>query len=308
MRVVIAGGTGFIGRALTRSLVADGYEVVVLTRGAGGRRASPGVSFVSYDGRTGQGWSSQLDGAAALVNLAGENIASGYWTEARKKRLRESRLAPGRAVMDALSRVGAPPPVLVQSSATGFYGDRGDTPVDEDASRGTGFLAELAGEWEASTAGAEALGVRRIILRTAVVFGADGGALPLMLRPYRFFIGGPLGSGRQYFPWIHLADAVAAIRFLMDHAEASGPFNLAAPEAVTQNELARTIGRALDRPAFLRTPGPVLRLLLGEMARELLLGGARVVPRRLLALGFTFRFPALSQALADILGRERTTP
>ncbi len=307
MRAVVAGGTGFIGSALVRSLTQDGHEVVVLSRAASGQKPLPGVTFVPAGGRSGAAWSRHLDGADVLVNLAGENISSGWWTRARKKRLRQSRLDAGAAVMDALARVASPPAVLVQASATGCYGDRGDAPVDESAPCGTGFLAELARDWEASTAGAEALGVRRVVVRTAVVLGAHGGALPRLLAPFRFFLGGPLGSGRQYFPWIHLADEVAAIRFLMDHASASGPFNLAAPGAVTQDALARAVGRALGRPSFVRAPAGLLRLVMGEMARELFLGGVRAVPRRLVELGFAFRFPDLAAALADILqGQERT--
>ncbi|MEA4857356.1 MAG: TIGR01777 family oxidoreductase [Solidesulfovibrio sp.] len=301
MRVVIAGGTGFIGRALVRSLTDDGHEAVVLSRTASGHRSRPGVTFAPFDGRTATGWGHLLDGAGALVNLAGENIASGYWTRARKGRLRDSRLFAGQAVMEALSGVAAPPAVLVQGSATGYYGDRGELPTDESAPCGQGFLAGLARDWEASTAGAEALGIRRVVARTAVVLGAGGGALPRMLAPYRYFLGGPLGSGRQYFPWIHLHDEVAAIRFLLDEPRASGPFNLAAPGAVSQDELAGALGRALGRPSFLRVPEAALRLLLGEMGRELFLSGVRAVPAKLSALGFVFRHPSLGAALADLL-------
>uniref|UniRef100_I2Q1P2 TIGR01777 family protein n=1 Tax=Desulfovibrio sp. U5L TaxID=596152 RepID=I2Q1P2_9BACT len=306
MRVIIAGGSGFIGQALCRSLVRDGIEVVVLSRSGPGRRAGPGVTVVPYDGRSGEGWFHLLDGALALVNLAGENIASGYWTEARKKSILESRLRAGQAVMDALSRTSARPAVLIQGSATGYYGDRGGVPTDEDAPAGSGFLAEVASRWEASTAKAEALGLRRVVVRTAVVLGPGGGALPRMLAPYRFFVGGPLGTGRQYFPWIHLDDEVAAIRFLIERPEAAGPYNLAAPGAVTQDELAVAIGRALGRPHSLRAPAAALRLLLGEMAQELFLNGVRAVPGRLTELGFSFRFGTIAAALADILQPRRS--
>lgn len=305
MRVVIAGGSGFIGQALARSFVRDGANVTVLSRTAAGRRAGDGIAFAPYDGKTGQGWSHLLDGADVLVNLAGENIASGYWTEARKSRILESRLDAGRAVMDALGRVSVLPSVLVQGSATGYYGDRGEIPTDEDAPNGTGFLAEVARRWEASTVGVEALGVRRVVVRTAVVLGPGGGALPRMLAPYRFFLGGPLGSGHQYFPWIHLDDEVAAIRFLIERPEAVGPYNLVAPQAVTQDMLAAAIGQVLGRPAVLRAPEAALRLMLGKMAQELLLDGVRAVPRRLTELGFSFRFEHLTAALADCLGQAR---
>ena len=301
MRVVILGGSGFIGRALTRCLAGDGHTVVIVSRGAP-RAAGGGVSYAPFDGQSGSGWRESLDGADALVNLAGENIASGYWTAARKRRILESRLAAGRAVMDALASVSSRPAVLVQGSATGYYGDRGDAPAAEDAPVGRGFLAEVAEKWEASTAGAEALGVRRAVARTAVVLDGQGGALPRMLAPFRFFVGGPLGSGNQWFPWIHLADEVRAIRFLLECPEAQGPYNLAAPGAVTQKGLAQAIGRALSRPAWLRAPETALRLVLGEMAQELFINGVRALPERLTRLGFAFRFPTLTAALDDILG------
>lgn len=304
MRVVITGGTGLIGRALTRSLVRDGHEVVVLTRRTSGRAPAPGVSLAHWDGRSGQSFASRLDGADALVNLAGENIASGPWTKARRARIRDSRLFAGQACLEAISRVARPPVCLVQASAVGYYGDRGDTPTTEDAPAGEGFLAAVARDWEASTAEAEAMGVRRVVVRTAVVLSAQGGALPRMRLPFRLFLGGPLGSGRQWFPWIHLADEIGAIRFLMERPAASGPFNLAAPEAVTQNDWAKALGRALWRPAALRVPAAALRLLLGDMARELFLGGVRVVPAKLAGLGYVFRFPSLSGALADLVGAE----
>ena len=302
MRVVIVGGSGFIGRALTRSLVADGHSVVVVSRGGAGRPPAGQVTFAPFDGKSGQGWAEQCDGAAALVNLAGENIASGYWTQARKSRILKSRVDAGRAVMDALGRVARRPAVLIQGSAIGYYGDCGDAATDEDAPRGTGFLADVAQAWEASSAGAQALGVRWVAARTSVVLGAGGGALPRMLAPYRFFLGGPLGSGRQWFSWVHLDDEVRALRLLMERQEASGPYNLAAPQAVTQDTLAAALGKALSRPSFLRAPQALLRLVLGEMAQELFCNSVRAVPRRLGELGFSFRFPTLAAALADILG------
>jgi uncharacterized protein (TIGR01777 family) len=303
MRVVIAGGTGLIGRALTRSLVRDGHEVVVLTRRPAGPSLA-GARLASWDGRTGQSFAGHLDGIDALVNLAGENIAAGPWTRARRQRILQSRLRAGQACLEAVSRVARPPACLVQASAVGYYGDRGDGPVAEDVPAGTGFLAEVARRWEASTAEVETMGVRRVVIRTAVVLARDGGALPRMLMPYRLFLGGPLGSGRQWFPWIHLDDEVGAVRFLMERSVAGGPFNLAAPETVTQEGWARALGRALGRPSLFRVPAMVLRLALGDMARELFLGGVRVLSTRLTALGYVFRFPTLTGALADLVGAE----
>ncbi len=301
MRVVITGGSGFIGRALTRSLAQDGHKVVILTRQAAGKQQPAGVELVAWDGRTGRGWAEQLQEADALVNLAGENLGSGYWTEARKRRILESRLRAGEACLDALNRVSRRPAVFVQASAVGFYGDRGDASLDETAAPGKGFLADVARQWEASTQVAEALGLRRVVVRSAIVFG-HGGALEKMLPAFRSGLGGALGSGRQYFPWIHLDDEVGAIRFLMDHPEASGPYNLAAPQAVRQEDLAKALGQVLHRPTILRAPAGLLRLALGEMAREMFLSSALVVPRRLLEMGYVFRFPTLAAALEDLLG------
>jgi len=300
MRVVIAGGSGFLGRALTRSLVQDGHTAVVLTRRAG-RAADDGVDFVMWDGCTGSPWADALDGADALVNLAGENIANGLWTKARRRGILESRLLAGQACLEAIEHVQRPPRVLLQASAVGYYGDRGDTVLDEDAPAGSGFLADVAQHWEASTAAAETMGVRRVILRTAVVLGRDGGALPRMLTPFRYSLGGPLGSGRQWFPWIHLADAIGAMRWLMECPDVSGPFNLVAPGTVTQRTWAEALAMSLGRPARLRVPATLLRLALGAMGRELFLASARVLPRRLLETGYAFRFPSLSDALADLL-------
>lgn len=304
MRVVITGGTGLIGRALTRSLVRDGHEVVVLSRHSAPAGRLDGARLATWDGRTGQSFVGQVDGADALVNLAGENIAAGPWTPARRTRILKSRLRAGQACLEAVSRAVRRPACLIQASAVGYYGDRGDAAISEASPPGQGFLAEVAREWEASTALVEEMEVRRVVVRTAVVLARQGGAWPRLLPPFRLGLGGPLGSGRQWFPWIHLDDEVGAIRHLLAQATASGPFNLAAPQPVLQGDWARAVGRALGRPARLRLPAMVLRLFLGDMAKELFLGGARVRPDRLLASGYVFRFPDLAGALADLLHGE----
>ena len=301
MRVLITGGTGLIGRALAAELVRAGYEVIVLSRHPERATGLPtGVQVERWDAVTAEGWGHLADGAHAIVNLAGENIAAGRWTEARKRRICESRLNAGRAVVQAVEAATHKPQVLIQASAVGYYGPHGDEEVTEETPPGDDFLARLAVEWEASTAPVEPLGVRRAIIRTGIVLSTAGGALPRMALPFRLFVGGPVGSGRQWFPWIHIADEVAAICFLMEEESASGPFNLTAPNPVTNAQFSRALGRVLKRPAFMPVPALALRLLFGEMASALLTG-QRAVPRRLLALGFTFRFPEVLAALRDLL-------
>lgn len=313
MRTIILGGTGFIGSALARHLAAQGHQVVVPSRRPDKVAAllGPGVTGAPFDGKTGAGWAQYLDADSALVNLAGENIAEGRWTEDKKRRIEESRLLAGAAVMDAIGRAAAPPAVLVQASAVGYYGARGTEPVEEFAAPGANFLARVAVAWEASTAKAEALGVRRAIVRTSMVLG-PGGALAKMLPAFRLGLGGPLGTGRQMVPFIHLDDEVAAMAFLIKTPGLSGAFNLAAPEAVDSRGFARALGQALGRPAFLPAPAFALRLLLGQMAEEVLLSGVQARPARLLASGYHFLHPTLAGALEAALasgytrGRRRT--
>lgn len=302
-RVVITGGTGLIGRALATELADAGYEVVVLSRNP--PTALPPASRIQvarWDGQTAQGWEHLADGAYAIVNLAGENIAGGRWTPARKRRIRESRLATGAAVVEAVAAAHHKPHLVVQASGVGYYGPHGDEKVTEESPPGTDFLGRLATEWEGATAPVEEMGVRRVVVRTGVVLSAEGGALPRLMLPFRFFVGGPLGNGRQWVPWIHIADEVRAIRFLMENPDARGAYNLVAPNPVSNAQLARTLGRVLGRPAWLPVPAVALRLLLGEMS-SVLLTGQRAVPRRLLEAGFGFHFPNLEDALADLLRR-----
>lgn len=305
MRVLITGGTGLIGRVLAVYLVGEGHEVVVLSRAPRRTTNLPSnVKMVRWDARTPSGWGHLADGADAIVNLAGENIGAGRWTAERKRRIHESRINAGRAVVQAVEDAKQKPRVVVQASAVGYYGPRGDEVVTEDTPPGDDFLAQVCVEWEASTAPVEAMGVRRVVIRTGVVLSMEGGALPRLSLPFKLFAGGSLGGGRQWFPWIHITDEVAAIRFLMAHEEARGPFNLTAPHPLTNAAFSQVLGRVLRRPAWLPTPAVVLRLLFGEMA-TILLEGQRAVPRRLLEAGFTFRFPEAEAALRDLFHRVR---
>ena len=301
MRVIITGGTGLIGQALTQSLAADGHEVIVLSRNPDKVSGLPqGARAVKWDGRSAQGWGQLADGADAIVNLAGESIAAGRWSEARKQSILQSRVEAGRAVVDAVKAATRKPRVVVQSSAVGFYGPRGSEKIAEDASAGHDFLASVCRAWEASTAELESLGVRRVIIRTGVVLDKNGGALPQMMLPFKLFAGGPLGGGRQGFPWIHLADEVAAIRFLIDQPSASGVFNLSAPNPLSNAQFGRVLGKVLGRPSFMPTPGIAMKMMFGEMS-TLLLDGQFEIPQRLQQLGFTFRFADAEATLRDVL-------
>ena len=300
-RVLITGGSGLIGRALSAELVGNGYEVVVLSRSPERAAGLPsGVRVERWDARTAEGWGALADGAHGVVNLAGEGISAGRWTGKRKRRIRESRLNAGRAVVEAIEGAKARPAVLVQASGVGYYGPCGEEDVTESAPPGRDYLAGLAVGWETSTVGVEAMGVRRAIIRTGIVLSRDGGALPRMMLPFRFFVGGRLGSGRQWLSWVHIADEVGAIRFLLENEKARGPFNLSAPYPVTNTDFSRLLGRRMRRPAVVPTPGFLLRLALGEMA-GMLLTGQKAVPRHLTQMGYAFRFADAEAALADIL-------
>jgi uncharacterized protein (TIGR01777 family) len=299
MRVIITGGAGLIGQALTASLTKDGHEVIVLSRNPAAVKPLPkGAHAEQWDGQSARGWAQWIDSHTAIVNLAGATISK-RWTESQKKAIRDSRLSVGRAVVEAVKAASEKPAVVVQSSAVGYYGPRGSEEIGEDAGAGSDFLASVAKDWEASTAEIEQLGVRRVIVRTGVVLSKHGGALPLMALPVKLFAGGPLGGGKQYLPWIHLDDEVAAIRFVIENSTAKGAYNLSAPQPVTNAEFTKVLGKVLGRPTFLPTPGFALKIVLGEMS-ALVLDGQRQMPKRLLAAGFKFKFSDAASALRDI--------
>ena len=301
MRVAITGGTGLIGRALAGELAAGGHDAVVLSRRPGVVEGLPaGVSVLDWDTVDADELVPVLESVDAVVHLAGENIGARRWTQGQKKRIRESRVRSTEALARAFAACSNRPGVLVQGSAVGYYGPHGDQAIVEATPPGADFLSGVCRDWEAASASVETLGVRRVIARTGVVFAAEGGALPRILLPFRLFAGGPVGSGRQVLSWIHLQDQVRAIVYLLEDEGAEGAFNLTAPGAVSNRELARVIARVLKRPGFLPTPAIALRLLLGEMA-TLVLDGQRAVPARLLERGFEFRFPDVEPALRELL-------
>lgn len=293
MQVLVTGGSGFIGRALCQQLLQAGHHPTVLTRDVrAAARHLPGVRLI--------GALDELERADAAVNLAGESLTAGRWNARRKQAFRDSRIGTTQRLLAWLQQRQTRPAVLVSGSAIGYYGPRDDTPLDETAAPGNDFAARLCRDWETEAAKAAGLGVRVCLLRTGIVLGADGGALGKMLPPFRLGLGGPMGSGRQWMSWVHRADLVRLILWLLESQDGSGAYNATAPHPVTNREFAQTLGRVLRRPALLTTPAPALRLMFGEMA-DLLLTGQRVVPQRAQAQGFEFAHPQLEQALRDLL-------
>jgi uncharacterized protein len=258
---------------------------------------------IRWDPAAGTIEAAKLSDVDAIVHLAGENLAAHRWTEAAKARIRDSRIQSTRLLCETLECLASKPSVLVSASAVGYYGDRGADPVDESSPPGRGFLAELCQQWEAETHAARNADIRVVNLRLGVVLSPDGGALAKMLTPFKLGLGGILGSGRQYFSWIALEDAVRAIQFAFAAAAICGPVNAVAPQPVTNREFTKTLGQVLGRPTIFPMPAFAARLAFGEMADEMLLSGVRVEPTVLSTAGFEFRYPELEPALRSMLGR-----
>lgn len=303
MRIVVTGGTGFIGRQLLASLTQRGASVVVLTRDPDRARQTLGDAheLVRWDG-TGTAGLSVVDGAHAVVHLAGENVADKRWTESRKRALTESRVASTSAVASAIASAAHKPRVFVSASAVGYYGMRRDDAICREGDPpGDDFLGRLCVQWEAAADRARQAGVRVVHPRIGIVLGPEGGALEKMVRPFKAFVGGPIGSGTQWMSWIHELDVVAALEFLIDRDDLEGPVNLASPYPVTMKTFARTLGTVLRKPSSFAVPPFALKLALGDELAEMLLTGQRVEPQRLEYAGFRFRFPQLEPALVDAL-------
>ncbi|HEY7191973.1 MAG TPA: TIGR01777 family oxidoreductase [Vicinamibacterales bacterium] len=298
MQIVIAGGTGFLGRALVGALRAEGHRVRVLTRRP--RQIDDVAWNPDPDDQRAQPWTAAIDGADAVINLAGESIAGARWNASRKQAIRESRLRATGALVLAIANAQRRPPVFISASAIGVYGNRGDERLTEDSVPGTDFLADVCRDWERIAL--EVATMSRVVrVRTGIVLGRGGGALAPMALPFRLFVGGPAGSGTQYMSWIHIDDWVAMVRWALQTDAVSAAINLTAPAPVTNTEFAHTLGRALGRPSFMRTPAFALRLLLGEeMATALVLGGQRVLPARAEAMGYSFKYATLDSALRAI--------
>ena len=303
-RVLVTGGTGLVGTALLPALAEDGYSVSLLSRsksGSGSQEA--GVTRLAWNPEAGELDAEGLEGVDAVVHLAGDGIATGRWTRAKKKRIRDSRVEGTRMLCEALAGMKRRPKVLVSASAIGYYGHRGDSMVDEQASPGQGFLPEVSEAWERATRPAVEAGIRVVNLRIGIVLSRDGGALQKMLLPFQLGLGGIVGHGGQYWSWVSLDDLVGIIRHALANDSLHGPVNAVAPGSVTNREFTKALGRVLRRPTLFPLPAVVARVMLGEMANGLLLASARVAPVRLMESGYRFQHPEIEGALRAVLRR-----
>lgn len=300
--VLITGGTGFIGRALTRELLDAGYDIVVLSRYPRNVscKVDNRVKVVQWNTTSLNGWASYADGALAIVNLAGESIGTGRWSEKKKKQILESRINAGKAIVEAVEQAKNKPQVVIQGSAVGYYGDSAEI-LSESSSAGAGFLADVSKQWEQSIQPVAALGVRLIVIRIGVVMGPCGGFLSRVMPVFRLFLGGRIGSSKQWLSWIHLYDVVGAIRFLIENPNLKGIFNLTAPHPVLSKDFYALLGKAMHRPVILPVPAFMLKVLMGEMATELILFSQRAIPTRLLQAGYRFKYVDAGPALENII-------
>lgn len=299
MKILISGGTGLIGSAFAGKCIAAGHQVTILTRNTGiARSGNPTISY--WDGQSPESCQTVVDGSDAVVHLAGENIGGARWTKERKERIILSRLESGTALAKAIEKSERRPSVFVQASAIGAYGVDLERTFDETSPMGTDFLAGICKKWEDSTLQVENAGLRRMIIRTGVVLARTQGALPRMALPFKFFVGGPIGSGKQWLSWISLEDEVKAILFLIEHPECSGIYNLTSPNPARNVAFSRTMARVLRKPYWMPAPAIAVKLLFGEMS-TLVLDGQKVLPTRLLSAGYPFKHSDLEPALEDVL-------
>jgi len=302
MKILITGGTGFVGAQLTSRLTRDGHEVTILTRSLKGMKgSSPGISYLEGDPTKKGPWQEAIKNHDAAINLAGASIFS-RWTEENKKAIRESRVSTTRNIVEGIPSHPERPFTLFSTSAVGYYGFCGDEEVVEDSPPGNDFLARIAKEWEGEALKAGEKGARVVITRFGIVMGEKGGALSQMIPLFKKYIGGPIGSGKQWFSWVHIKDLTEAFAFLLKHPEISGPVNVCSPNPVRNKDLAKALGKALHRPSFIPAPGFMVKLVLGEFG-SVILEGQKVIPRKLLENGFVFQYPTIEKALQGIVGQ-----
>jgi len=303
--IIIVGVSGFIGRVISHFLVEKGYRVKGFTRSRTNAEQlkQTGVEPVLWDGHILNGWEEHLENVHAIINLSGENIGAGRWTAERKKQILSSRTKPGQLLTNAVDKTKNKPRIFIQASAVGFYGTHEDYEFEECSKKGEGFLSDVVQQCEESTSYIETMGTRRIICRFGVVLGKNGGALDKMIYPFKLFVGGKLGNGKQWFSWIHIDDLIHGIAFLLEREESRGIYNFTSPNPVTNRQFAEIAGKVLKKPSIFSTPSFILKWILGEMAEQLLLNGQKVLPARLLNEGFSFRYPSLEMAFREILDK-----
>jgi uncharacterized protein (TIGR01777 family) len=301
MRVLINGATGLIGTALCRSLRDDNHNIVVLSRSSTKPAGLPGIESYQWDPQTGPPPQPAFEGVNVVLNLAGEPLDAHRWNDEQKKKIRESRVIITKKLVDAMRSNDSKTAVFVSGSAVGFYGDRGDELLDEDSAAGSGFMSDVCQDWEREASRATEFAIRVVQVRTGVVLSATGGALKKMIAPFKLGLGGRLGSGKQWFPWIHIDDIAGIFHHAIVTSTLNGPINGVAPEPVTNAEFTRQLARALHRPAIFPVPETALRVLIGEMA-EVLFASQRVVPKVAQSSGYDFRFPTLATALSNLMG------
>ena len=304
MKVVVSGGTGFIGKTLVKYLTETQHEIIVLARNPVSAKEHFGasVSIERWNGKASGPWTQQLNGADAVVNLAGQSIGAKRWTTERKEVILSSRIDTTSALVTAMSEAKQKPSVLINVSGVGYYGNVENGDVTESFPNGNDFLANICRQWEHAASAAETLGSRVVLLRNAVVLERESEALKKMMLPFNMFAGGWLGSGQQWFPWVHRDDVVRSIEFALQHSNLSGAVNVVAPEATTNKEFCRMLGQAMHRPCWAPVPSFVLKTVLGEMS-EMVLTGQRAVPKKLLDAGFSFRYPTLQECLSAIFNK-----
>jgi len=302
MKVLITGGTGLIGSALTKRLLAEYHTVVILSRNPSAHLVKEGGQLAGWDGKSAEGWGHLVNEVDAVINLAGVNLGGGLWTSNRKAALLSSRLNAGKAVVEAIRHAEQKPKVLIQASAVGYYAASGDTEILENCPAGNDFQGTLCQKWEESTQQVEEMGVRRVVIRSGVVFEQGAFLLKMFFLPFRMLVGGPLGSGRQFISWIHIEDEINGILYFLQNDSTSGAYNLMAPQPVRNADLGRAIGKVLHRPYWFPVPGFALKAVLGELS-SVVLDSWRGIPGRLLESGFTFKFPDAESALKDLVGR-----
>jgi uncharacterized protein (TIGR01777 family) len=299
MKLIITGGTGLIGSVLIDRLWNQFHSLVLLSRKPPAEVGDVKKQWFAWQPGSGGEWEAAVDGADGIINLAGEPIAEKRWSESQKEKLRSSRIDVTRSLVNAIAKAQTKPKFLISSSAVGYYGPHGDEKLNEDSKPGEDFLSRLCVEWEGEAKKAEAFGVRVAIVRTGVVLAKGKGALAKMVPPFKMFAGGPLGSGQQWMPWIHIDDEVGLIEFLMENENARGAFNATAPNPVTMEDFSKALGNVLNRPSWVSVPPSVLALMLGEMA-DMLLTGQRALPEAAMKLGYNFKYPNLPEALQSL--------